>query len=293
MARGIIYLIINKQTGEKYVGNTTLAMNKEWAHQIDRAKRMSREPLHKAFREHGVHNFMIRELDECDELEFNEKTNYWIEQYKPEYNPAISAIEIAKKAIEEYKPAEGISAEGISASAALQELAKPAEGISASAALQELAKPAEGISASAKPKEKRKVNTSHLMQWNENTRGDGKKTGLKIRCKNLETGVCTDYESAREAATQVTGNPNNRANILSAARHYRIAYGHRWQILEEKEKKKAVFGVDKKTEIIGPRCESINAAVRFFEGTDKNGILKSLKNPGRYSWKGYYWFYVR
>jgi hypothetical protein len=220
---------------------------------------------------------MIRELDECDELEFNEKTNYWIEQYKPEYNPAISAIEIAKKAIEEYKPAEGRPAEGISA-----------EGISASAAsaaLQELAKP--------KPKEKRKVNTSHLMQWNENTRGDGKKTGLKIRCKNLETGVCTDYESAREAATQVTGNPNNRANILSAARHYRIAYGHRWQILEEKEKKKAVFGVDKKTEIIGPRCESINAAVRFFEGTDKNGILKSLKNPGRYSWKGYYWFYVR
>ena len=260
MSRGIIYLIINKQTGEKYVGNTTLAMNKEWAHQIDRAKRMSREPLHKAFRQHGVHNFMIRELDECDESEFNEKTNYWIEQYKPEYNPAVSAVEIAKKAIEEYKPA-------------LQELAKPAEGIIA--------------------KEKRKVNTSHLIKWNENTRGDGKKTGLKIRCKNLETGVCTDYESAREAATQVTGNPNNRANILSAARHYRIAYGHRWQILEEKEKKKAVFGVDKKTEIIGPRCESINAAVRFFEGTDKNGILKSLKNPGRYSWKGYYWFYVR
>jgi hypothetical protein len=198
---------------------------------------------------------MIRELDECDESEFNEKTNYWVGQYKPEYNPTVSTvevIEIAKKAIEEYKPA-------------LQELAKP--------------------------KEKRKVNTSKLIQWNENTRGDGKKTGLKIRCKNLETGVCTDYESAREAATQVTGNPNNRANILSAARHYRIAYGHRWQILEEKEKKKAVFGVDKKTEMIGPRCESINAAVRLFEGTDKNGILKSLKNPGRYSWKGYWWFY--
>jgi group I intron endonuclease len=254
MSRGIIYLIINKQTGEKYIGNTILAMNKEWAHQIDRAKRMSREPLHKAFRQHGVHNFMIRELDECDESEFNEKTNHWIEQYKPEYNPAISAVEIAKKAIEEYKPA-------------LQELAKP--------------------------KEKRKVNTSHLIKWNEHTRGDGKKSGLKIRAKNLETGVCTEYESAREAATQVTGNPNNRANILSAARHYRIAYGHRWQILEEKEKKKAVFGVNKKTEQIEVRYESINAAVRSFEYTDKSGILKSLKNPGRYSWKGYYWFFVR
>jgi hypothetical protein len=91
----------------------------------------------------------------------------------------------------------------------------------------------------------------------------------------------------------VTGNPNNRANILSAARHYRIAYGHRWQILEEKEKKKAVFGVNKKTEQIEIRFESINAAVRGFECTDKQGIIKSLKNPGRYSWKGYWWFYAR
>ena len=64
MNRGIIYLILNKQTGEKYVGNTTLAMNKEWIYHIDRSKRMSADPLHKAFRQHGVHNFMIKELDE-------------------------------------------------------------------------------------------------------------------------------------------------------------------------------------------------------------------------------------
>ncbi len=63
MERGIIYLILNKQTGEKYVGNTTLAMNKEWVHHIERSKRMSSEPLHKAFRKHGVHNFMIKDLE--------------------------------------------------------------------------------------------------------------------------------------------------------------------------------------------------------------------------------------
>ena len=84
---------------------------------------------------------------------------------------------------------------------------------------------------------------------------------------------------------------SNRANILSAARKYRIAYGHRWQILDEKQQKKSVFGVNKKTELIEVRFESINAAVRAFEGTDKHSILKSLKNPGRYSWKGYWWFY--
>jgi group I intron endonuclease len=253
MARGIIYLILNKQNGHKYVGNTTLAMNKEWVHHIERSKRMSSEPLHKAFREHGVHNFMIKEIDECDESEFNEKTNYWIEQYNPEYNVnAVKAV-LPMQVLRDSTP----------------------------------------IPVPEPIKKQPRKTSPNLIQWNENTRGDGKKTGLKIKGKNLETGVCTEYTSAREAATQVTGNPNNRANILSAARHYRIAYGHRWQILEEKEKKKAVFGVNKKTEQIEIRYESVNAAVRGFECTDKQGILKSLKNPGRYSWKGFYWFYVR
>ena len=250
MARGIIYLILNKQNGHKYVGNTLLAMNKEWVYHIERSKRMSSEPLHKAFRELGVHNFMIKEIDECDESEFENKTNYWIEQYNPEYNPIIE------------KPTP------------IPDVVKKIE-----------TPPPQQV--------KKKTNTSHLIKWNENTRGDGKKTGLRIKGKNLETGVCTEYTSAREAATQVTGNPNNRANILSAARHYRIAYGHRWQILEEKQKKKAVFGVNKKTEQIEVRFESMAAAIRHFECTDKQGILKSLKNPGRYSWKGYWWFYVR
>ena len=188
---------------------------------------MSSDPLHKAFREYGTHNFMMKELDECEESLFEEKTNYWIDQYKPEYNPVnVEKAEIPMQV--------------------LQDVVVPVK------------------------KEKRIISSPHLIQWNEHTRGDGKKTGLKIKGKNLETGLCTEYESAREAATQVTGNPNNRANILSAARHYRIAYGHRWQILEEKEKKKAVFGVNKKTEQIEVRYESIMAAVRGFESADKD-----------------------
>ena len=247
MSRGIIYLILNKQTGEKYIGNTTLAMNKEWVHHIDRSKRMSSEPLHKAFRQHGVHNFMIKELDECDESEFNEKTNHWIEQYKPEYNPII----VNEKPIEEKKEIKIVE-----------------------------------------PKKKRNNTSSqHLIQWNEKNRGNGKHFGLKIRGKNLETGLCTDYESARVAAEQITGNARNNSNILLAARTGRTAYGYKWQILEEKDKKKAVFGVNKKTGLIGPRHESINDAIRSFNGPNKTGILKSLKNPGRYTWKGFYWFY--
>lgn len=248
MNRGIIYLILNKQTGEKYVGNTTLAMNKEWVHHIERSKRMSSEPLHKAFREHGVHNFMIKEIDEYDDTCLENKLNEWTEKYKPEYNPPI-VIEIEKEEIP-------VTIEV--------------------------------------PKPKRTYKSSpHLIPWNDSIRGDGKKLGLKIRGKNLQTGICTDYESARKAAIDVTGDPNTGGNILNAARTGIIAYGHRWQILEEKPKKRAVFGVNKKTELIEFRYESIAAAVRAFGCTDKHSILKSLKNPGRYSWKGCWWFYVR
>lgn len=246
MARGIIYLILNKQNGHKYVGNTTLAMNKEWVHHIERSKRMSSEPLHKAFREYGTHNFMIKELDECDESEFNEKLSYWTEKYTPEYN------EIKQK----IKKEEPIIIE------------KP------------------------KPKPKR-TSPSHLVTWNEHTRGDGKHFGLKIRGKNLETGLCTDYESARVAAEKVTGKSWNNSNILLAARTGRTAYGHKWQILEDKERKKPVFGVNKKTEQIEVRFDSMAQALRNFDCTVKQGILKSLRNPGQHTWKGYYWFYAR
>jgi group I intron endonuclease len=254
MSRATIYLIINKQNGHKFVGNTTLAMNKEWAHHIDRSKRMSSEPLHKAFREYGTHNFMIKELDECNESDLIEKTNYWINKYSPEYNPEPikEVIEIAKKAIEEYNPA-------------LREIAK-----------------------TERPKRSK---PEYFVSWNEQTRGNGKHFGIKIRGKNLETGICTDYESVRVASEQVTGNPNNNSNILLAARTGRTAYGHKWQLLEDKKRNKAVFGVNKKTEQIEVRYESMAAALRDFECTDKNGILKSLRNPGRYSWRGYLWFY--
>lgn len=248
MSRGIIYLILNKQNEHKYIGNTSLAMNKEWVNHIERSKRMSSEPLHKAFREYGTHNFMIKELDECNENEIESRTNYWIEKYKPEYNTLIEKPITPIPVIKE------------------QPISPP-------------------------KKIKKKPPSPHLQPWNETTRGDGKHFGLKIRGKNLETGLCKDYESARVAAEQVTGNPKNNSNILLAARTGRTAYGYKWQLLEEKNKKRSVFGVDKKTGLIGPRCESISEAVRSFESADKNPILKSLKNPGKYSWRGFYWFY--
>lgn len=248
MARGIIYLILNKQNGHKFVGNTTLPMNKEWVHHIDRSKRMSSEPLHKAFREYGVHNFMIKELDECDDSLFESKTNYWIEQYKPEYNPIIE------------KQEEEI-------------IIEPPNPIV------------------IKEKKKGPI-PPHLKPFDEHTRSDGKHSGLRIRGKNLETGLVSEWKSARDAAEEVTGDPKKNSNILLCARKGYKYYGYKWQIMEEKTKKKAIFGVNKKTEQIEVRYESIAEAVRDFGLKINTPILRSLRNPGRLSYRGYYWFYV-
>ena len=89
MAQGIVYVIINKETGHKYIDSTLLSMNKEWQNQIQSANKMSSKLLHKAFRQFGLHKFMIKELDECNERLLEERKNYWIKQYKPEYNDTL------------------------------------------------------------------------------------------------------------------------------------------------------------------------------------------------------------
>lgn len=241
MAQGIIYLILNKQNGHKYVGQTTQGMNKQWQQHIQEALRMSSKPLHRAMRQYGNNNFMIKEIDECDERLLNDKEAYWIDQHQPEYN-SITVPEVVK-------------------------VVEPT------------------------PQRDR----SQQKSWGsltEKNRGNGKHCGLKIRGKNLTTGICVDYENARIAAKEITGDPGKNANILLAARTGGTAYGHKWQIMEEKTKKKSVFGVNKKTELIEVRFESIAAAVRELSGEGKGtGIMKSLRNPGRFSWKGYFWFY--
>lgn len=246
MARGTIYLILNKQNGHKFIGSTTIGMNKEWVYHIDRSKRMSSEPLHKAFREYGIHNFMIKELDECDEKDTEHKTNEWISKYNPEYNPIKEFIIIEP----EPQP--------------------------------------------IKIRKGGKGNIQNLRPFDKNTKRNGKHSGLKIRGKNLETGKVYVWNSAREAAAEVTGDPKKNSNILKAAKDGFKCYGYKWLIAEpDKKKKKAIFGVNKKTEQIEIRYESIADALRDLTDNNCNASLyRSLKNPGRFSWRGYYWFYA-
>ena len=216
-------------------------LNKEWKNHIECAKRMSREPLHIAMRKHGNHLFNIKEIDACNESELIEKTNYWIERYKPEYNGEFVVEEPPKTFVIKQKE-------------------------------------------DKKPK--------NLPTFTDENRGTGKHSGISIQSMNIETGEIKEWENARVAAAEIAGNPNRNANILKSAKKGYISYGHRWKLLEHKTKKKPVKGIHKITweEI---RFESKADAIRHLgNGTHGSRLTVALKSNGRYTWRGYMWFYL-
>jgi len=248
MARGIIYLITNKENGLKYVGSTLLPMNKEWQQHIQSANKMSSEPLHRAFRQYGIHRFGIQELDECDERELDDKREQWIRHYDS-YNGENYNYRVFEEDEDEEEDLVPIIPETIN---------KP------------------------------KYRHTFTNQDHKNI----KRTGHKVQGKHLETGEIKIWESAALAAEEVTGNARKNSNIMTCARNCYKCYGYKWSVIEENSKKKPIFGIHKKTERLGPRYESITEAMKALRGDSAGlGLIKSLKHPGRYSYRGFYWYY--
>jgi hypothetical protein len=240
MAHGIIYLITNKETSTKFVGKTTLQINKEWQNHILEAKKMSRKLMYREFRKYGIDKFNIKQIDECDERLLEERRVYWIKHYKTH--------------LEGYN-------------------------------LNEV-----------KEEKERKIIIPNRKPWGELTnenRGNGKHFGIRIQGRNILTGEIKEWDSIREAAIELTGDGNKSGNILISAKKGNRCYGYKWKLLEEKPKSKSVYAVNKTTEQVEHQFKSIKEAQRTFgNGSCGTAILKSLNNPWRYTWKGYYWFYL-
>lgn len=258
MSQGIIYLIVNKQNGHKYVGQTTQGMNKRWQQHIQEAMRMSDKPLHHAMRKYGNHNFMIKELDECDENLLDEKEQYWIEKYNT------------------FESAEGYNVQSLDST---NGGSRPIFSI-----------------ASNRERTDEEVTNIKKEPWGfllAENRGSGYASRIEMLGINIETGEERIWESAREAAEEVTNNPKYAHNILRAADNGWKAYGYRWRRLGKQTNKVKVYGVHKRTWERTPVYESIRQAAKIHGDTNKSpggGLTKSLKNPHRNTWKGYYWF---
>ena len=84
-------------------------MNKEWKEHIDSARRMLSDPLHRAIRKYGTHNFLMREIEECREELLDEREEYWIKEYDT-FNTGYNNLEYQEiEEIEEIKGSGGKS----------------------------------------------------------------------------------------------------------------------------------------------------------------------------------------
>jgi hypothetical protein len=244
MAQGIVYIIINKETGHKYLNSTTLSMNKEWQKHILASNKMSTQLIHRAFRQYGLHKFMIKQIDECDEKVLEDKVTYWFEQYKPEYNDPLPKKKPEPEPIIIEEPITII-------------------------------------------KEKK----STWRQIKPEERSTGKCLSIRVQGTHIETGEVKEWENARAAALEITGDKKRNSNVLNAAKKGNTYYGYRWKVLDTKTHKRSVKGVHKVTHI-EIHYESISEAIRQIgDGSNGSGLLKSLRNPHKYTYKGFLWFY--
>lgn len=255
MQVGTIYLIINRINGHKYVGQTTQTMNKQWKQHIEDSKRMSPYPLHRAMRKYGTHQFLMKELEECDVSKLDEREQYFIKEYNTfNNNEGYNTTDCAYP--EETDPIDNQESEHNTPTIKESSIENKKWGF-------------------------------HL----EENRGNGKHFRAQLMSVNVETGEERIWESASEAAIELTNNRKKCGNIIRAADNGYKAYGHLWKRLEPSKRHTSVYGINKVNWLRTPTYKSISEAVRI-HGGDKsdNGLRKSLNNPRRYSWKGFYWY---
>ena len=74
----IIYKITNNITNKNYIGETTRTLSARWRQHKTRAKDdNNRTYLYLSMRKHGIENFSIEVIEECDDLErFERETHY-------------------------------------------------------------------------------------------------------------------------------------------------------------------------------------------------------------------------
>lgn len=271
MAVGTIYLIINKINGHKYVGQTSQGMNKRWAQHIQEAMRMSPYPLHKAMRKHGNHNFMIKELEECNTELLDEREEYYIEKFNT-FN-SNNGYNVQSLDSTSGGPVRG-------ADETKQKISDKMSGVSKSE------KHCNNISNGLKDKLDKEKWGFHLAE----NRGNGKHLATKIMSVNVETGEERIWNSVSEAAIELTGDRNKAGNITRAMNKGYKCQGHLWKRLEQSKQCVKVYGINKVTWQRTQTFNSIREAGRIFGS--ESGVKKSLKNPRKNSYKGYYWFKV-
>lgn len=93
---GYIYKITNKINGKTYIGQTRTSIEQRWKEHIRAALRHDNKdhsaPLHLAIEKYGVDNFLVEQLDECENNDLDDYEIYWIKKlnsYNNGYNASL------------------------------------------------------------------------------------------------------------------------------------------------------------------------------------------------------------
>ena len=89
-----IYKIENKINGKIYIGKTLKTIEERWREHCKdfQRERCEKRPLYSAMNKYGIENFIIEEVEQCEESILSEREKYWIEYYgsfKYGYNATI------------------------------------------------------------------------------------------------------------------------------------------------------------------------------------------------------------
>ena len=252
--KGIIYSILNKVNGKRYIGQTQQDLSKRWGQHIQESKTFSERPLYRAINKYGVGMFTVRIIEEDIPIDkLPQRESYWIEQfdtYKNGYNATTG--ETIREDIKE------------KISNTMQGSIKNDEHI-------------ESIRLALKQKD------NHFK-----IRGDGKHLRCKVKATHIKTGEILEFESITDASKKLHV-PNG--NITRAIKKGFTAGEYKWEKLEDKTNNQPIYGKRILDGKIIHHFRSAREAGKVLGTGGDSGIRKALKNPSRYSWKGCRWYY--
>lgn len=78
-----IYKITNNINGKCYIGKTLNSIEERWKEHLHdyQKSRCKDRPLYCALNKYGIENFLIEQIEECDENILSEREQYWIKYY--------------------------------------------------------------------------------------------------------------------------------------------------------------------------------------------------------------------
>lgn len=264
MRTGRIYTVICKVNGKRYVGQTVKNVSERWKEHVYQSNRNPSSEFHRAINKYGVGMFNIRIIeDDILEEDLSNREIHWISEFDTfvnGYNQTSGG--------ERNKNISPIVKDKISSS--MTGVPKSDTHI-------------EKIRVSMKGKK-------YGFLSDDCVNKGGKHLSRKIKAVHIQTGEEFIFENTIVAADKCNTTTGNISRGLKLG--YRVGE-YKFERIDDRPVKLDVIGKDKITGEIKWEFDSISKAGLYLSGGQSrgSGIRKSLKHPGRYTYKGCYWYY--